>query len=112
MNNSWRANSAQALATARIKQYGTLTSVNGGKSRPAVWTEAGIARTQLFLQQNEWTLPSFDVIFPASAVDSLVNGAIIVRLMDGWRGVVRMPDDHPIVEIDGAITVLVVLTSE
>lgn len=77
--------------TRHIANRGSATTVNG-HSINALWQDAQAQRVQLFLDENQWHNPSFEVRFPAAVLQppySITNGMEVMRTILGWRTVVR-----------------------
>jgi hypothetical protein len=77
--------------TNHINLRGSPTTVNGHTIN-ALWQDAQAQRVQLFLDENLWHIPSFEVRFPAAVLDapySLKNGMEMTRTLTNWRAVVR-----------------------
>lgn len=99
-----------AIGTRRQKEFtrhiasrGTATTVNGYTIN-ALWQDAQLARVQLFLNENEWGIASFEVRFPAAVIDtpySIKAGMEVTRQGLAWRGVIR---DVTVEESNGVIT--------
>jgi hypothetical protein len=61
----------------------------------ASWTEAQPGRIQMFLDEEHWGKPAYEVRFTLAVLDKpylLTNGAEVLRTDLGWRGVVRHID--------------------
>ena len=78
-------------------------------------TAAEPGRIQIFLDENEWAQPAYDVQLPASVLSasySLKNGSFLVWQKHGWRAIVRRIDGPGLQDADLEITALAVLTAE
>lgn len=85
-----------ALSNYGVNLIGQPTSVNG-EDYPdgAEWTEAAPSRITTFLNDNEWGKAAYDVVFPASVLDSpwsLAYGSEVLQQRTGLRCAVRRID--------------------
>jgi hypothetical protein len=99
------------LATRTITEHGSATTINGQATK-AFWAEAQPGRIQMFLAENEWGTPAFDVEFPATVLRApyhLANGSEVVRVAHNWRGVVRKIDAPDLEDAANTVKALVVL---
>lgn len=102
----------QANFTAHLASRGESTLING-QSTLALWQQADVGRVQLYLKEEEWGAPCFELRLPAAVWDapySIANGVAVVRENLGWKAVVRncIPEvsDGEIIQVNA----LVVLT--
>ncbi len=104
------------LADFAVAFAGQPTTVNGlDVPNGALWTEAQPNRIQAFLDEFGYHGPAYDVEFQASALKPpilLRNGLEVVRVNQGWRGVVRRMEPKDANDATSNVVALVVISPE